>query len=247
MRQTKKPKYQDTIMTNENTSYPKFDHDEFAKSCQPDDFLGQTRRTVQGKPVSEEQIRMIIETITSKLAIKPDDGLLELACGNGFLSRFFFDSCSTYLGVDMSEYLISVAKKNFEKLPQYRFEMKGAAEYVHEEPHPERFSKVLCYASFCYFPAMDAADVLRTLHDKFTNVHTVFIGNLPDRERAAEFYKSRQPSTEELADCSTAIGTWRTRDEFKKLAGDAGWKVKFSTMPQEFFSSYYRYDVLLSR
>lgn len=234
-------------MVNDNMLYPKFDHDEHAKSCAPDDFLGQTRRTVQGKPVSDEQIKMIIETIASRLGIQPNDTLLELACGNGALSRFLFDSCADYLGVDLSEYLISVAKKNFEKLPHYRFVMQGAAEYVRQEPHPERFSKVLCYASFCYFPAADAAEVLRTLHEKFTNVQTVFIGNLPDRDRAGEFYKTKQVSAEELSDCSTAIGTWRTRSEFARLAGDAGWKVQFSTMPPEFFSSYYRYDALLSR
>jgi len=234
-------------MPNQTKPYPKFDHDEYARTCAPDDFLGQTRRTVQGKPVSDEQIRMIIETITSRLEMRADDTLLELACGNGSLSRFLFDSCAEYLGVDLSEYLISVAKKNFERLPRHRFAMQGVAEYVRQEPHPERFSKALCYASFCYFPAADAAEVLHTLFDKFTNVQTVFIGNLPDKDRAGEFYKTRQPSAEELADYSTPIGSWRTQDEFAKLAGDAGWKVQFSTMPSEFFASYYRYDALLSR
>lgn len=234
-------------MPNDKTPYPKFDHDEYARSCAPDDFLGQTRRTVQGKPVSEAQIRMIVETITSRLGMKSDDTLLELACGNGALSRFLFDSCADYLGVDLSEYLISIAKNNFERLPHYQFVMQGAAEYVRQESNPERFSKALCYASFCYFPAADATEVLRILFDKFTNVQTVFIGNLPDKDRAGEFYKTRQPSTEELSDYSTAIGTWRTRSEFAQLASNAGWKVQFSTMPAEFFSSYYRYDALLSR
>jgi trans-aconitate methyltransferase len=234
-------------MQNDKTPYPKFDHDEYARSCAPDDFLGQTRRTVQGKPVSDEQIKMIVETITSRLEMKPDDTLLELACGNGSISRFLFNSCADYLGVDFSEYLISVAKKNFERLPHYQFILQGAAEYVRQEQHPERFSKALCYASFCYFPAADAAEVLRTLFEKFTNVQTVFVGNLPDRDRAGEFYKTRQPSADELSDHSTAIGTWRTRSEFAQLAGDAGWKVQFSTMPPEFFSSYYRFDALLSR
>jgi len=234
-------------MSSEIKPYPTFDHDEYARSCAPDDFLGQTRRTVQGKPVSEEQIKMIIETITSRLDLKPDDTLLELACGNGALSRFLFDRCRDYLGVDFSEYLVSVAKKNFEKPPHHRFVMDGAAEYVRGELHPERFTKALCYASFCYFPPADAAEVLRTLHEKFTKVQTVFIGNLPDRDRAKKFYKNRQPSDEELSDHTTAIGTWHTRAEFAQLAGDAGWKVQFSTMPPEFFSSYYRFDALLSR
>ena len=234
-------------MPNENIPYPKFDHDEYAKSCAPDDFLGQTRRTVQGKPVPEEQINMIVGAIMSKLDMRRDDSLLELACGNGFVSRLLFDSCREYLGVDFSEYLVSVAKQHFERPPHHLFTMQGAAEYVRQEPHPERFTKALCYASFCYFPEADAIEVLHTLHDRFTNVKSLLIGNLPDRSRADEFYKNRQPSAEELADCSTAIGTWRTRAEFAQMAGHAGWKVEFSTMPPEFFSSYYRFDALLTR
>jgi len=234
-------------MTNEKPSYPKFSYDEHARTCAPDDFLGQTRRTVQGVPVSDDQIHMIVKAINSGLGLRPDDLLLELACGNGALSRFFFDSCKCYLGVDLSEYLISVAKKNFEVLPKYRFAVQGAAEYVSREPHPEGFSKVLCYAGFQYFSADEAAKILRTLFEKFINVQTVFIGNLPDKERAAKFYKEKQPCAEELSDCSTAIGVWRTESEFARLVSDTGWKVRFSNMPAEFHGSYYRYDALLSR
>lgn len=231
----------------EKPSYPKFNYDEHARTCAQDDFLGQTRRTVQGVPLSDDQIQMIVAAIKSGLGFRPDDVLLELACGNGALSHFLFDSCKEYLGVDLSEYLISVAKKNFEVLPYYRFAVQGAAGYVRQEPHPERFLKVLCYAGFQYFSADDAAEILHSIFEKFSNVQTVFIGNLPDKDRATKFYKEKQPSAEELSDCSTAIGVWRTRNEFAQLVGDAGWKVRFSNMPAEFHASYYRYDALLSR
>lgn len=233
-------------MQSKNKPYLKFDHDEYAKTRAPDDFWGQVRRTVQGVPVSDDQIKMIVDTIRSSLDLKPDETLLDIACGNGALSHLLFDSCAGYLGVDLSEHLISVAKENFETLPHYQFMQQGAAEHVRSETRPERFSKVLCYGSFPYFPTTDATEVLLTLFKKFGNVQNVFIGNLPDKSRAAEFYK-KQPDTEELADCYSQIGIWRTRSEFTQLANDAGWKVKFSTMPAEFYSSYYRYDALLSR
>lgn len=229
------------------TPYPKFDHDEYAKTRASDDFWGQVRRTVQGKPVSKEQIKMIVATIKSNLEIKPKDILLDLACGNGALSHLLFDSCTEYQGVDLSEYLISVAKKNFENLPHYRFTTQGAEEYVRQETQPERFTKVLCYGSFQYFPAADAAEVLRRLFEKFSNVQAVFIGNLPDKDRATEFYKETPPTIDELRDCYSQIGIWRTRNEFADLAGNLGWKVKFSTMPAKFYASHYRYDALLSR
>lgn len=233
-------------MSDEKINYLKFNHDAYARTCEADDFLGQTRRTVNGVPVSDEQIQMILNAISSALDIQKTDELLDIACGNGALSRFLFDSCSGYLGVDLSEYLISVAKKNFEALPNYRFSEQGAVQYVRTEPHPESYSKVLCYGSFQYFPAADAIEVLRTLHQKFSDVQAVFIGNLPDRERAAEFYK-RPPDTEELADCYSQMGIWRSRSEFAELVENCGWTVKFLSMPAGFHAAHYRYDVLLSR
>lgn len=234
-------------MSNEKPSYPKFSYDEHARTCAPDDFLGQTRRTVKGVPLSVDQVQMIITAIKSNLQLSPEDSLLELACGNGALSQFLFGSCKDYLGVDLSEYLISVAKKNFEVLPHYRFSVQEALQYVAKEPQPERFTKGLCYAGFQYFSDKNAAEILHSIYKNFSNIQTIFIGNLPDKERAAKFYKGEQPSTEELSDCSTAIGVWRTRNEFSQLTRDTGWKVRFSTMPGEFHASYYRYDVLLSR
>lgn len=233
-------------MPNDNQTYLKFDHDEYAKTRALDDLWGQVRRTVQGTPVSHDQIMMIVEAIRSALDIKPDDTLLDIACGNGALSHLLFDSCAGYLGVDLSGHLISVAKANFEAVPNYLFTQQGVAEYVRSESRAESFSKVLCYGSFPYFPAADAAEVLRTLFEKFSNVRAVFIGNLPDKDRAAEFYK-KQPDIQELADCCSQIGIWRTRSEFTQLARDAGWQVKLSTMPAGFYASHYRYDALLSR
>jgi len=234
-------------MTNEKPFYPKFSYDEHARNCAPDDFLGQTRRTIRGVAVSDDQIQMIIKAMSAGLDLGRNDTLLELACGNGVLSHLLFDSCKEYLGVDLSEYLISVAKQNFEVLPSYRFAVQGAIEYVRQEPQPERFSKVLCYAGFQYFSANEATEILKSVFEKFSNVQTVFIGSLPDKDQAAKFYKENQPGAEELLDCSTAIGVWRTRSEFAQIASNAGWKVKLVTMPDEFHASYYRFDALLSR
>lgn len=234
------------MMTNSKDSYPKFDHDEYAKTRAPDDFWGQIRRTVGGKPVSEDQIRMIVEAVTKGLAIETEDVLLDLACGNGALSSLLFDRCQKFLGVDFSEFLISIAKKNFET-PNYYFIEQSASEYVQLESHPERFTKVLCYGSFSYFPEVEAAKVLHLLFSKFNNVQRVFIGNLPDKERAMEFYKGKVANVDELSDCSSQIGIWRSRSEFEQLASHAGWKVKFTSMPAEFYAAHYRYDVLLTR
>ncbi len=234
-------------MRKSNRSYPTFNYDENARNCAPDDFLGQICRTQDGKPVSDEQIQMIITAIKSELSLKNSDVLLELACGNGALSHFLFDSCKAYLGVDLSDYLISVAKKNFEILPHYQFSVQAAKDFVHMAQQAEKYTKVLCYAGFQYFPDNDVVEILSDIYNKFCNVRTIFIGSLPDMDRSHEFYKFRQPSIDELSDCNTALGIWRTKDQFIMFGDNTGWNVKVSTMPTSFYASHYRYDVLLSR
>ncbi|SDA21882.1 Methyltransferase domain-containing protein [Nitrosospira sp. Nsp18] len=234
-------------MVSNKSPYLKFNHDEYARSQSPDNFWGQIRRTVQGRPVTDDQINMIVEAIKTGLDIRSDDVLLDLACGNGALPHLFFDSCAEYLGVDFSEYLISVAKKNFERFPNITFTLQGVAKYVCLESRPDRFTKALCYGSFSYFPEADAIEVLRLLFEKFSNIQKLFIGNLPDKDQMAKFYTTRTPDQYELSDPCSQIGIWRSRDEFARLAANAGWNVKFLSMPLEFYAAHYRYDALLSR
>ena len=238
---------QNFSMPHETPAYARFDHDQYARSRSPGDFWGQIRRTVNGKPVSDDQIQMIVGEIKRRLSLQPDDVLLDLACGNGALSRFLFDSCSESLGVDLSEYLVSVANRHFARPPRHMFSTQGAAEYVRSESRPERFTKALCYGSFSYFSTADATDVLRELRERFVNVGTVFIGNLPDRDRKDVFYSKAKPDPAELSDHSSQIGIWRSPKEFTALARNADWNIQFSAMPAGFYSAHYRYDVTLSR
>ncbi|HIE84728.1 MAG TPA: hypothetical protein EYQ00_13195, partial [Dehalococcoidia bacterium] len=59
-----------------------FFHDHPA-TCDPDDFWGQGKRTVNGKTVDQRQIDLIIEGIVEGTDLKEDDYVLDLCCGNG--------------------------------------------------------------------------------------------------------------------------------------------------------------------
>jgi SAM-dependent methyltransferase len=225
--------------------FPKSDYKEFPKTLAPDDFWGQVRRTVHGKPVSEEQILSIVRAIEEHLLLEPDDVVLDIACGNGALSRYFFDRVQALLGVDYSPYLIDVARTNFERSPDYVFLCADAAAYVESESTPERFTKALIYGSFSYFPEGDARRVLAGLRQRFGSLRRVYIGNLPDKARAASFYPAGKDFTDELDDHAGQVGIWRTREEFGALAASTGWRSRFMQMPPGFFSAHYRYDVLL--
>lgn len=228
--------------------YNKSDYKEYPKTLEPDDFWGQVRRTMYGKPISEEQILMIVDAIKKCLEFEKSDILLDIACGNGALSRYLFSSCSGFLGIDYSEYLIEVAKKNFEKLPDYQFQVREAMDYVASESNPEIYTKALCYGSFTYLPSDSAFTFLKLLAQRFKKIKKMYIGNLPDKDLAHKFYRDDVDYSDELSNPMSQIGIWRSRKEFECLAHESGWRVvSFHQMPKDFFSAHYRYDVILER
>ncbi|UHL65281.1 class I SAM-dependent methyltransferase [Paralcaligenes sp. KSB-10] len=217
------------------------------KTLPAKDYWGQVKRTVNGQPILDREIEVIVNAITRNLLLtnQGSDVLLDLGCGNGALSERIFNTLHAFFGVDYSEYLISVAKRDFEKAPDFCFEVGDVLDYVLAEKIPERFTKVLCYGCFSYFP--DPEKLLAILSQRFINASHVFIGNLPDRERAELFYKNGLPGDEELTDFDSKIGVWRSQQEIREMAQKAGWEARFSFMPQGFFNSHYRYDVTLIR
>ncbi len=227
--------------------YPKYDYDEYPKTLPADDFWGQVRRTVNGESVGAEQIGMIVSAVRAALALEPSDGLLDIACGNGALSKEFFGDVGCFLGIDSSEYLISVANNNFANPPRSRFERVDVRSFVSSRQKYPDLNKAVCYGSFSYFSAEDSEYLLQQLPHCCPNIDTLFIGNNPDIERAPFFYNNEVPDAEALKAHQSQIGIWRSQREFIDLAHRAGWACEVRTMPREFYAAQYRFDVTLKR
>ncbi|GAA4976097.1 class I SAM-dependent methyltransferase [Algibacter aquimarinus] len=221
-------------------------HKEFPKSCDSDDFFGQVKRTVNGKPVSQEQISMIIDSISNGLKLNKKDVLFDLGCGNGALSVLIFNKISKYHGIDFSEFLIEVAKKNFEKTNFY-FQCAEANEYLENEVVNKEYTKGLCYGVFSYFDKKSAKKILKNIHNKYVNIEKFYIGNIPDKDRASNFFYDDIDYAKLLDDNQSSLGIWWSKEDFKSLANDTGWDVKFFNMPDQFYSAHYRFDVVLTK
>ena len=208
------------------------------------DFWKQVKRTVHGVPVSQEQIDMIVAAVRAALSFSSDDILLDLGCANGALSNYFFSDIYQLHGVDLSKYLIGIAKEFFEKPPHLCFSEENIVSYVVNEPIPERFTKCLCYGTSHFLAEEDIKQVLELVYLRFTNISTIFIGNSPDREKANLFF-SDKVDNHSLERHDTSLGTWRTKDHLASLTGK--WKIEFRNMPKDYHSSYYRFDAILKR
>lgn len=218
---------------------------EYPKSCDPKDFWGQVRRTVNGKPVPQEQVDMIIRAVLNALELSKTDVLLDLCCGNGALTTSFFEQCNGGVGVDFSEYLINIAWKHFLKCANEKYILQDVLEFVQNYPYPERFNKALCYGSIQYLPKDTTHELLITMRKRFTNLGILFIGNIPDKQFARGFFGNRyKPGVEDSP--ANAIGIWWTQEEFHILAKRSGWAMDVHFMPKDFYWSNYRYDVILT-
>jgi len=226
-------------------TFPKHDYISYPKSLAKDDYWGQVRRTVNGKPVSEEQILMIIDAIRIGLDLQSFENCLDLACGNGALSSRLFSYCKFLVGVDYSPYLVDIANNVFNQTSKSRFLLSDVVSYLNKEGSPDFFNKGFCYGSFSYLSENDAVLTLKTLRERFVNIKKLFIGNLPDKEKHNHFFQDESQSESVLNDHQTQIGIWRTKEEFMSLADTCGWDANISYMPKNFYASKYRFDAIL--
>jgi cyclopropane fatty-acyl-phospholipid synthase-like methyltransferase len=226
--------------------YPKWDYKEYPKSLAPDDLWGQVRRTLYGKPISEDQIQLIWDSIINGLKLETGTNLLDIGCGNGALAYPLFRYCTSYLGVDSSEYLISVAMGRFAG-PGRAFICRDAVEFAESEASLVQFEKALCYGVFAYLSDSDAKRLLHALNSRFSSLRVLFLGSLPDRDRASSFYSNADLAKTDLDNHRTQIGVWRTHAQMTELATETGWHICFPAMSSDFYQSHYRYNAILQR
>lgn len=237
------------MTTPKNTPWGNADHDFLIRpaTCAPDDFWQQVRRTVHGKPISQEQIECITQAVRQNLALTSCDVLLDLCCGNGALSQTFVADCQSMLGVDYSASLLDVARRYFENPPALSFVHDDALAYTLKEAHPHKFTKAFCYGALQYLPPASASALLTNVYQRFSSLSRFFLGNIPDREQAAAFFGERPWTPDVLDDHTTSLGYWYSKSSIEQMAKEAGWETNICPIAPTAYGAQYRFGVLLIR
>jgi len=222
-----------------------FLHKEYPKQFDRSEFWRQIKRTVNGKPVSDSDISLIISQIDRLLDFHPNDHLLDLGCGNGALASRLFAKITKYTGVDFSKYLLDVAAEFFQPNSQFQYveaDIRNVDRYVVGN---ETVTKVLVYGCIAYLSKADVESTLIQLRSKLPQIQSVMLGNIPNLERATEFFELRNISTFETNDPQSQIGVWWSLDEMIEMAKGAGFSAEIHQMPVTFYGHKYRFDVVL--
>lgn len=223
-------------------------HKDYPKSVERDDFWGQIKRTVNGQPVSEKDIQKIINVIQSNLKLdKNRSHLLDLGCGNAALASYLFPRVKAYTGVDFSEYLIGVAKEFFSDPKVNEYVISDISGFLNAPHQKDHYTEVLCYGVMAYLSRTELDEMLQILADEYPSVKGVFVGNIPDLDKASDFYAKRKITDYDVNDYTSAIGVWWTKKNIGALALKAGWNFTISKMDSDFYASEYRFDLLLTR
>lgn len=115
----------------------------------------------------------ICEKIIDTISAKPDETILEVGCGAGYLSREFVRKNFDYVGIDYSEALIHKHKKMF---PNHKVSCAEAFKLPFET---NSFDHVFLYGVFQYFPSRSYAESAISEMQRVSK-KSVFLGDLKE-------------------------------------------------------------------
>ena len=223
-----------------------FLHKEYPKSFERNDFWSQIKRTVNGQPVSKDQIDMIVTKVSNELELENQDTLLDLGCGNGALGNYFLKDIKYYVGVDFSEYLIGIANEYFQDEEKTLYVVDDMLSYIQKDNNSINYSKVLIYGCISYLKLNQSYNLLKGIRENIQSVEKIFIGNIPDLEFANKFYSNRNIREFDVNDPKSLIGVWWDKNILEEKFFKLGFDTKITKMPTEFYCSKYRMDITLT-
>lgn len=207
-------------------------------------LLQQVGKTVHGKPVSEEQIDLIVNGICRNLRLDQRDSVLDLCCGNGLLTARLAPFVERITGIDYSQRLIDVANvHNLATNATYicsNIVELDKAQFGHAD-------KILMYEALQHLSVEDChrlADMLR----KTRPGTCTLIASIPDRAKLETYYDTQEKMNfYRLCEQENRphMGRWWLRQELAEIADAHNLTMRPLEQDPRLYTAYYRFDVLM--
>lgn len=215
------------------------------------DMLRQVGKTVNGQPISKEQVQIIIDDLSINLRLQSSDNVIDLCCGNGLIARLLIEQnrCGSVIGVDYSAPLIKIAKQNGIMNKTYYILSSIGDRDWQKNLNGKKYSKVFMCEALQHFSYQEFNQVLFNLADIFERGAIFYIASIPDKSCLDMFYNTpdrRQEYKRRVMAGNEAIGTWWTIEELSELAGDHGFRCQIISQPQHLYTAHYRFNAILT-
>ena len=210
----------------------------------PDIFLKQVGKTVDGKEIDQKQVELIIYRIQRMLSLDKNDVLLDACCGNGFLTYRLSPFVAQIIGIDFSENLISIANK---------YHCMDNIYYVNSNLLDFKdflgCNKILMYEALQHFTYEQFELLLKNIKDISEKCFLFYIASIPDKNRLWNYYDTKQKQDfyrERERQGYSHMGTWWEKQYLAELCQKCGMNVQFFDQDVDLYTSYYRFDMLIS-
>jgi 2-polyprenyl-3-methyl-5-hydroxy-6-metoxy-1,4-benzoquinol methylase len=222
---------------------------------QRDDNLNeyqQVGKTIGGKPITEEQTKLILSDIIEKLEIKPTDKVLDLCCGNGLLTKELSKHVDQIVGFDFSVPLIETAKMNSEGSDNLSYKVQDVKELgTITDEYKGYFDKVLCYEALAFFDEKDVGNILNSLSKMTKPNSKIFFASVLDREKKHKFFSTPKSKWLQFKMLVTGkdigLGKWWLYEKLSRVGDGCGYIVKKFNQSNSLHTSHYRSDYLINR
>ena len=220
----------------------------FDKKCiqSRDSLLKQVEKTVGGKEVGEDQVDLVVDTITERLGLSSADNVIDLCCGNGVITHRVAPLVNKVIGFDVSTEMIKVAKTH---------NQAGNIVYVRsnvvdiDKQYYDGINKLYMNESLQHM----TPDMLERLLDNLSFLMQgalVYISGIPDKTRLRSFYNTEEKYAYYLKcenESRPHVGYWWTKEEVREIASRRGYIVNEFSQHPNLNTAYYRFDVLLKK
>ena len=192
------------------------------------------------RPVDSKNTKSIAEDITNKLRLASFDGtLLDVGCGNNFVTAHLDILQENITGVDYSPEMIRLARK---LLPKGHFFCREANNLAFPD---NQFDRVLCYSVFHYFPDDDySQSVINELIRVAKPGGIILIGDIPDNRHEKEFKLASDINYEKNIPSIQRHTEWHffNLNLWKQTLARKGYQCEILLQPKHFICSHYRKD-----
>jgi cyclopropane fatty-acyl-phospholipid synthase-like methyltransferase len=222
----------------------------FPNQFSKDDFFRQVGKTFQGKPISTDQWKILTGDIIQKTNLTEEDDVLDLCCGNGFITSTLAPKTRQIVGVDFSKPLIDIAKE-FHGAANTRFYCMSALDMTPQNLHLEKpFDKIYMYEALQHFSKDQFTALLEVLLQISTERSVILLSSIPHKHRIWKFYdtpEKRCDYIERKRQGRQTLGTWWSYSFIRKACTSADLRCEFLPQPLELHTSHYRFDVRITR
>jgi len=223
-------------------AYPRrFDETEFRKQ------VGRTHGG--GVPTSEAELARVMDQVVERLELGGHHRLLDLCCGNGYLTARLAAVAREVVGVDFSAPMLALARRHhaghgISYLEGSVLELDAVLDAG------AAFDRVCMLESLHYFEPDQLAPLLEGLLRHTSSRAVVYLSGIPDAERKDRFFDTPERWREyerRRAEGTDGMGHWWRGEEIEAGARALGLRCRILPQSPELHTAYYRFDAVLRR